>query len=126
MSQTISLSHGSGGSMMHELLERNIFPAFDNPILRQGNDQAVMDISGARIAFSTDSYVVDPLFFPGGCIGELAINGTINDVAMCGAMPVALSVAMILEEGLSFETLDAVVDAMHHAAEHAGVPVVTG
>ncbi len=126
MTTTIQISHGSGGSMMHDLIASIMLPAFDNPFLRQGNDQAVIPMTGGRLAFSTDAYVVDPLFFPGGSIGHLAVHGTINDVAMCGAMPVGLSAAFILEEGLPMETLERVVADMRDAANAAGVPIVTG
>lgn len=125
--RTILLGHGSGGTLMHELLRELILPAFDNPALRRGNDQAILDAAGiARLAFTTDSYVVQPLFFPGGCIGDLAVNGTINDLAAGGAQPLALSAALILEEGLDMALLAAVLGAMRDAAAHAGVPIVTG
>jgi hydrogenase expression/formation protein HypE len=126
ISTHILLAHGSGGSMMHELLESVIRPAFDNPWLRQGNDQAVMDAPAGRIAFTTDSYVVQPPVFPGGSIGDLAINGTINDLAVGGAMPMALSVGLILEEGLSMDLLRRILDDMRQASEQADVPIVTG
>ena len=122
----ILLAHGSGGSMMHELIREVFLPAFDNPYLRRGNDQAVFDPPAGRIAFTTDSYVVQPLFFPGACIGDLAVHGTINDLAVGGAMPLGLSVGMIIEEGLEVDTLRRVVNAMRDAALTAGVPLVTG
>jgi hydrogenase expression/formation protein HypE len=122
----ILLAHGSGGSMMHELIRNLFLPAFDNPLLRQGNDQAVFENPGGRIAFTTDSYVVHPVVFPGGTIGELAIHGTINDLAMCGAQPLGLSVGMILEEGLDMALLEDIVQRMKRASDEAGVPVVTG
>lgn len=122
----ILLAHGSGGSMMHDLI-RDLFHAeFDNPILRQGNDQALLDNPGGRLAFTTDSYVVQPVVFPGGTIGELAVHGTINDLAMGGARPIALSVGMILEEGLEMPLLEDIVRRMKRAADDAGVPIVTG
>lgn len=122
----ILLAHGSGGSMMHDLI-RDLFHAeFDNPILRQGNDQALLDNPGGRLAFTTDSYVVHPVVFPGGTIGELAVHGTINDLAMGGARPIALSVGMILEEGLEMPLLEDIVRRMKRAADDAGVPIVTG
>ncbi len=122
----ILLAHGSGGSMMHDLIRDVFLPAFDNPLLRQGNDQAVFENPGGRIAFTTDSYVVQPIVFPGGTIGELAIHGTINDLAMGGAQPIGLSVGMILEEGLEMELLEDIVRRMKRAADDAGVPIVTG
>ncbi|MFZ1729481.1 MAG: hydrogenase expression/formation protein HypE [Bacteroidota bacterium] len=122
----ILLAHGSGGSMMHDLIRDLFLPAFDNPLLRQGNDQAVFENPGGRIAFTTDSYVVHPVVFPGGTIGELAIHGTINDLAMGGAQPLGLSVGMILEEGLDMELLENIVQRMKRAADEAGVPIVTG
>jgi hydrogenase expression/formation protein HypE len=122
----ILLAHGSGGSMMHDLIREVFLPAFDNPLLRQGNDQAVFENPGSRLAFTTDSYVVQPVVFPGGTIGELAVNGTINDLAMGGAQPIALSVGMILEEGLEMELLEEIVRRMKVAADTAGVPIVTG
>ncbi len=122
----ILLAHGSGGSMMHDLINELFLPAFDNPELQKSNDQAVFSRQDGRIAFTTDSYVVQPLFFPGGCIGDLAIHGTINDLAVGGAMPLGLSVGMIIEEGLEVEVLKRVVDAMQAAARDAGVPIVTG
>ncbi len=122
----ILLAHGSGGSMMHDLIREVFLPAFDNPLLRQGNDQAVLENPGGRIAFTTDSYVVQPVVFPGGTIGELAIHGTINDLAMGGAQPIGLSVGMILEEGLEMDLLEDIVRRMKRAADEAGVPIVTG
>jgi hydrogenase expression/formation protein HypE len=112
--------------MMHDLLDTIVMPAFDNEYLRQGNDQAVMPVMRGKPAFTTDSYVVDPLFFPGGCIGDLAVNGTINDLAVGGALPLALSVALIIEEGLDIGILRKVVEAMGEASRAAGVPIVTG
>jgi hydrogenase expression/formation protein HypE len=122
----VLLAHGSGGSMMHDLIRELFLPAFDNEWLRRGNDQALFDNPGGRIAFTTDSYVVQPVEFPGGCIGDLAVHGTINDLAMGGAMPLGLSCGMILEEGLEFALLERVVDAMKRASEDAGVPIATG
>ncbi|MBR9976620.1 MAG: hydrogenase expression/formation protein HypE [Bacteroidetes bacterium] len=125
-SKHILLAHGSGGSMMHDLIKEVFLPAFDNPLLRQGNDLAVLDNPGGRLAFTTDSYVVHPLVFPGGSIGELAVHGTINDLAMGGARPLALSVGMILEEGLEIRLLEDIVGRMKLAADNAGVPIATG
>ena len=101
-------------------------PAFRNPALEALHDGAVLEINGSRLAFTTDSYVVHPLFFPGGDIGDLAVNGTVNDLAMCGARPLYLSTGFILEEGLPLETLRQVADSMRKAAEAAGVSLVTG
>jgi len=122
----ILLAHGSGGSMMHDLIRDLFLPAFDNPFLRQANDQALFDNPGGRIAFTTDSYVVHPVIFPGGTIGELAVHGTINDLAVGGARPLGLSVGMILEEGLDMALLEEIVARMKQASEEAGVPIVTG
>ena len=124
--ETIKLAHGGGGRLMHQLIEKLMLPAFDNPLLRQQHDGAVIDLGGTRIAFTTDSYVVRPLFFPGGDIGSLAVNGTVNDLAMCGACPRWLSAGFIIEEGLPMETLARVVESMRAAAEAAGVQLVTG
>ena len=123
----VTLSHGSGGKASHALLEALILPAFRNPLLDGSADAALLP-SGAteRIALTTDSYVVSPLFFPGGDIGKLAVNGTINDLAVSGARPIGLSVALILEEGLNMDTLRRVVESMAAAAAAAGVPIVTG
>ena len=117
--KTIVLGHGSGGRLTAQLVRDLFLPAFDNPALRKLDDQAVIEAGGARIAFTTDSFVVTPLFFPGGNIGELAVNGTVNDLAMSGAMPLGLSAAFILEEGLEMEELSKVVAAMGKAAAAA-------
>jgi hydrogenase expression/formation protein HypE len=111
---------------MHQLIETMFLPLFDNPLLESRHDGAVIDLKGNRLAFTTDSYVVRPLFFPGGDIGTLAINGTANDLAMCGARPLYMSVGFILEEGLPMETLWRVVRSMKEAAAQAGVQLVTG
>ena len=123
---TVLLDHGSGGKISHAMISNMILPVFDNPVLAQLDDGAVLDINGGRMAFSTDSYVVDPPFFPGGNIGDLAINGTVNDVAMCGAVPQYISVGLILEEGFSSESLSTILNTMARAARNAGVRVVTG
>jgi hydrogenase expression/formation protein HypE len=123
---TVTLAHGGGGKLMHQLLERMIVPAFRNDLLESRHDGAVFPVGNARLAFTTDSYVVRPLFFPGGDIGSLAVNGTVNDLAMCGARPLYLSCGMILEEGLPMETLWAVVQSLKRSAEAAGVQLVTG
>lgn len=122
----ILLAHGGGGKLTQELIEQLFLPAFRNPLLEPLHDGAVLTLPGQRIAFTTDSYVVQPLFFPGGSIGELAVCGTVNDLAMCGAQPLYLSVAMILEEGLPMEDLRRIADAMRAAADQAGVSLVTG
>jgi hydrogenase expression/formation protein HypE len=127
----INLAHGSGGKAMRDLIDDVFVKTFNNPILAQLEDQATFDLAslsqhGNRLAFTTDSYVVDPLFFPGSDIGELAINGTINDLAVSGAKPLYLTCSMILEEGLPVETLRRVVSSMQKAAQKAGVQIVTG
>jgi hydrogenase expression/formation protein HypE len=125
-SDKILLDHGSGGKISHDLTTGMLLPVFDNPILAQLNDGAIFELEGMRLAFSTDSYTVDPIFFPGGNIGDLAINGTVNDVAMCGGDPVYLSVGLIIEEGFSMTDLEKILSEMGKAAETAGVTVVTG
>ncbi len=122
----ILLDHGSGGELSDKLIKDVMLKAFDNPVLRKLGDGAVLDIGGRKLAFSTDSYVVDPIFFPGGSIGDLAVNGTVNDISMCGAEPLYLSVGFILEEGLLISDLEKIVDDMARAAEKAGVSIVTG
>src|SRR5210317_1091892 len=122
----ILLDHGSGGKISHILTADLLLPAFDNPALAMLDDGATLNVPGGRIAFSTDTYVVDLIFFPGGSIGDLAINGTVNDVAMCGATPMYLSVGMIIEEGFAMADLERVTADMGRAARLAGVTVVTG
>jgi hydrogenase expression/formation protein HypE len=122
----IVLGHGSGGKLSAELLERVFLPAFSNPTLDKLDDQAVLQVGNARLAFTTDSFVVTPIFFPGGDIGRLAINGTVNDLAMSGARPLYLAAAFILEEGLSMDELRRIVQSMSEAAKDAGVQLVTG
>jgi hydrogenase expression/formation protein HypE len=122
----ILLGHGSGGTLSAELVREVFLPAFSNPILDCLDDQAVVRVNGVRLAVTTDSFVVKPLFFRGGDIGSLAVHGTVNDLAMGGATPLFLTVAFILEEGLSMETLQRVVDSLASAAEAAGVRVITG
>lgn len=122
----VMLAHGGGGRMMHALLERVILPPFGQQPLPTRHDGAVLDPGPGRLAFTTDSYVVKPLFFPGGDIGTLAVTGTVNDLAMCGARPIALSAGFILEEGLPLATLERVVASMARTAEAAGVAIVTG
>lgn len=123
---TILLDHGSGGKISNELISKTLLPIFNNPILSQLNDGAELVVDGVRIAFSTDSFVVDPIFFPGGNIGDLAVNGTVNDLAMCGATPLYLSVGLIMEEGFSMNELTRILRSMKQAAEVAGVQIVTG
>lgn len=120
------LAHGGGGKLMRQLIEQMFIPMFSNSFLNARHDGAVMEINGVKLALTTDSYVVRPLFFPGGDIGQLAINGTVNDLAMCGARPLFLSAGFILEEGLPMETLWRVVLSMREAAAAASVQIVTG
>jgi len=123
----IVLGHGSGGKLMHDLIARTFLPAFDNPLLRAGDDAAVFRLSAcSRLALSTDSHVVYPLFFPGGDIGRLAVCGTVNDVAMLGAKPLYLTAGFILEEGLELDVLRRVLASMREAADEAGVQIVAG
>jgi hydrogenase expression/formation protein HypE len=122
----VVLAHGSGGKLSQQLIQDMIMPGFRNPLLETLHDGAIFSIGGARFAFSTDSYVVSPIFFPGGDIGKLAVHGTVNDLAMCGARPLHLSVGFILEEGLPMEDLWRVIKSMREAADAAGVTLVTG
>jgi hydrogenase expression/formation protein HypE len=124
--ETIQLGHGSGGQMMHDLIGKLFRWAFDNPTMNKMDDQAVLTLDRNRIAISTDSFVIDPLFFPGGNIGELAVYGTVNDVAMCGAKPLYLTAAFIIEEGFSLRDLERIVISMQDAAKSCGVTIVTG
>lgn len=123
---TIQLGHGSGGKMMNDLIGKLFLWAFDNPYLNKLDDQAVVEINGVRLAISTDSFVVDPIFFPGGNIGELAVYGTVNDVCMSGGRPLFLAASVILEEGFPLADLRQVVESMAAAARRAGVMIVTG
>ena len=125
MDDKILLAHGSGGKLSHDLIEKTFIPPFSNPIIDRMDDSAVFDLSG-RIAFTTDSYVVSPIFFPGGDIGKLAVCGTVNDLAMSGASPLYLSVSFIIEEGLSFADLKKIVSSIQMVATDAGVKIVTG
>jgi hydrogenase expression/formation protein HypE len=123
----VLLAHGGGGRLMRRLIEELIVPALgDNPLLRPLHDGAVMTVDGTRLAFTTDSYVVRPLIFPGGDIAQLAVNGTVNDLAMCGARPLALSAGLIVEEGLSLDLLRRLMESLGAAAAAAGVRIVTG
>lgn len=122
----IVLGHGSGGRLSAELLRDVFLPVFQNPVLDRLDDQAVVEIAGARLAFTTDSFVVQPLFFPGGDIGSLAVHGTVNDLAMGGARPLFLSAGFILEEGFPTDELRRIAESMAQAAAAAGVAIVTG
>ena len=129
--KSVQLAHGSGGQAMQQLIGDLFMQAFANPWLAEQEDQARLDLAqlsaqGDRLAFSTDSYVIDPLFFPGGNIGKLAVCGTANDVAVSGALPRYLSCGFILEEGLEMATLEAVVNSMAQTAREAGIAIVTG
>jgi hydrogenase expression/formation protein HypE len=124
--KNVLLAHGGGGRLTQELVQKMFLARFRNELLEPLHDGAVFSIDGVRLAFSTDSYVVSPIFFPGGDIGELAVNGTVNDLAMCGAQPLYLSAAFIIEEGLPMEELWRVVLSMQEAAKRAGVKLVTG
>lgn len=123
---TVLLGHGSGGKLSAELVRDIFLPAFRNPALSRLDDQAIVNVNGSLVAVTTDSFVVKPLFFPGGDIGSLAVHGTVNDLAMGGARPLFISAAFILEEGLSMTTLRRIVDSLQTAASAAGVQVVTG
>ena len=122
----ILLDHGSGGKISHGLTTDLLLPLFNNPILGALNDGAVFEVNGTRMAFSTDTFTVDPLFFPGGDIGELAVNGTVNDLAMCGAKPLYISMGLLLEEGLALGDLKRILSSMQAAVDKAGVQLVTG
>ncbi|HCV43827.1 MAG TPA: hydrogenase expression/formation protein HypE [Bacteroidetes bacterium] len=122
----VLLAHGGGGKLTQQLIQKMFLSQFQNEYLEPLHDGAVFSVNGTRLAFSTDSYVVNPIFFPGGTIGELAVNGTVNDLAMCGARPRYLSAAFIIEEGLSMEDLWRVVVSMQEAARKSGVMLVTG
>ncbi len=121
----ILLSHGAGGKKSSELTERIFLKYFNDPALIELNDMAVLDLAKGRVSMSTDTYVVDPIFFPGGDIGSLAVHGTVNDVAMAGAVPFAVTAAFILEEGLPLDDLDRIAGSMARAAAEAGVRIVT-
>lgn len=123
---TVRLAHGGGGRLTQELIERIFYPALGNPYLDQKHDAAELPVLGGRVAMTTDAFVVRPLFFPGGDIGSLAVDGTVNDLVMAGARPLYLSAAFILEEGLPLEVLERVTKSLGAAATSAGVAVVTG
>ncbi len=125
-SDIILLGHGSGGKLSHQLLDDLILPILSGGIPGEENDAAVLSAPQGRLAFTTDSYVVDPLFFPGGDIGALAVHGTVNDLAMAGATPLAMSVGLIIEEGFAIVDLKRILESMSRAAQDAGVRIVTG
>lgn len=122
----ILLDHGNGGRLSHQLIEQVVLPRLANPLLDLLDDGAVFELAGQKLAMTTDSYTVTPLFFPGGDIGHLAINGTVNDLAMCGAKPLFLSAGMIIEEGFALADLEKILESMKAASEEAGVRVITG
>ena len=122
----VLLAHGGGGKLMHQLIGKMFVPAFRNPLLESQHDASVFELGGQRLALTTDSYVVRPLFFPGGDLGALAVHGTVNDLAMAGARPLYLTAAFIIEEGLPMETLWKLVSSMQQAAQQAGVQIITG
>lgn len=125
MEDRILLAHGSGGKLAHDLIEKSFVPVLDNPLLAPLDDSAVFEMSG-RHAFTTDSYVVSPIFFPGGDIGKLAVCGTVNDLSTSGARPLYLSLAFIIEEGLLLNDLKRIIDSIKSTAEEAGVKIITG
>ncbi|GHT64972.1 hydrogenase expression/formation protein HypE [Bacteroidia bacterium] len=125
-SDCVLLGHGSGGRLSHQLIRDIFYPAFRNPLLEQDHDGCVFPVESGKIAYSTDTFVVDPVFFPGGNIGDLAINGTVNDLACCGAKPKYLTVGFILEEGLPLADLQQIVLSMQAAAQKANVQIVAG
>lgn len=125
MEDKVLLAHGSGGKLSHDLIEKNFVPAFGNPLLNKLDDSALFELSG-RLAFTTDSYTVSPIFFPGGDIGKLAVNGTVNDLAMIGAIPLYLSLSFIIEEGFLIAELEKIVNSIHRAVDEAGVKIVAG
>lgn len=125
-SDCVLMAHGGGGRMTHQLISNLFYPAFRNPLLEQDHDGCVFPVKEGRMAYSTDSFVVDPLFFPGGDIGDLAVNGTVNDLACCGAHPLYLTAGFILEEGLPLADLQRIVESMRRAADKAGVRIVAG
>lgn len=122
----ITLGHGAGGSQMHKLIDSLFMKAFSNPVLSEKKDSAILNIGKKRMAFTTDTYVVNPIFFPGGDIGSLAIYGTVNDLSVCGARPLYISVGAVIEEGLEMSVLERIVRSMAGAAKKTGVRIVTG
>lgn len=126
MQEKILLNHGSGGKLMREMINDQFLSEFDNDILNAGTDSAILNIPAQNIAFTTDSYVIDPIFFPGGNIGKLAVCGTVNDLAVSGAEPKYITCSLILEEGLPFDDLQKIIKSMAETAQEAGVKIVTG
>jgi len=126
LKQNISLAHGSGGKLTHDLIKDLFLEKFKNPILSPLTDSAILNINGAYLAFTTDTYVVKPLFFPGGDIGKLAVCGTINDLAVMGANPICISCGLVIEEGFEYKILEQIIDSMGKTALDTGVQVVTG
>ncbi|MFO8235830.1 MAG: hydrogenase expression/formation protein HypE [Bacteroidales bacterium] len=126
MSDTVSLNHGSGGRLSHELIDNLFVKYFSNSVLNAQTDSAIVGLDSGHVAFTTDSYVVDPVFFPGGNIGKLSVCGTINDLSVSGAVPAYLSAGFIIEEGFSIHKLEQIVCSMAEEAEKAGVKIVTG
>lgn len=126
MVDRITLSHGSGGRMMHELIDELFMKELGNALLREKRDSAILKFGSKRVAFTTDSYVVDPIFFPGGDIGSLAVYGTVNDLSVCGARPLYISVAVVIEEGFETSRLKRITASVGKAAKTAGVKIVTG
>ncbi len=124
--EKILLAHGSGGRLSADLIKNIFIKSFDNPVLRKQTDSAFLELPSNRIAFTTDSYVVDPIFFPGGDIGKLAVCGTVNDLAVSGALPMYISASFIIEEGLLISDLERIVSSMAEEAKNAGVKIVTG
>jgi hydrogenase expression/formation protein HypE len=124
--KVVTMAHGGGGSRMLELLEKVVFPAFGEPILAAAEDAAALSLPGERVAYTTDSFVVKPIFFPGGDIGKLAVCGTVNDLAMRGARPLYLTMGLILEEGLEFAVLERILASVVLWSREAGVKVVAG
>jgi len=125
-SEQIALDHGSGGEASAELVEKFFLPILDNPFLRELDDSAVVSLNGEKVAMTTDSYVVDPIFFPGGNIGSLAVHGTVNDLSMQGAQPLYLTLGLILEEGLPFEDLQKVMEGVAQASKESSIKIVAG
>ncbi len=124
--EKILLSHGSGGTLMHKLIDSLFMKELGNKILNEKKDSAILKIGNKKMAFTTDSYVVDPIFFPGGDIGSLAVNGTVNDLSVCGAKPLFISLGLIIEEGLDRDLLERIIRSVSSAAKRAGVQIVTG
>lgn len=124
--ERVTLAHGSGGKMMHDLIDSVFMKAFGNSILKEKKDSAILKIGNKKMAFTTDSYVVNPIFFPGGDIGSLAVHGTVNDLSVCGARPLFISLGLIIEEGLDKRILERITESASTAARISGVKIVTG